>query len=1289
MNGRTRTWLAARAAKLSAWILLAAGAALSLPMRASAEEARWIWSPDHGKQAVPTGAACHFRKSINVRNPEAGQLAIIADDQYELYINGRRIGTGEATRKLDEYDISRYLIRGNNIIAIRVINQSGNTAALAARVSIRDRGQWGSYSTDSTWKTSLRALPLWNTMLYNDQAWQLSQSYGELGSTAPWDRRDTVPAKEIAKSERFTIDPNFDVQMVMAGEQTGSLIAMTFNEFGHILAAKEGGGLLLIYDANGDKVPERVRTYCDKVQNIQGILALNGDVFVTGEGPEGYGLYRLSDKDRDGVLENVRTLVRFKCTVGEHGPHGIVLGPDGLIYIVVGNHSTLDREYESGSPHRGYYDSDLVPKYEDPGGHAVGIKAPGGAIIRTDTEGSGVQLVAGGLRNPYDLVFNKDGELFTHDADMESDEGTSWYRPTRFCHVIPGGEYGWRSGWSKWPEYYVDTLPAALETGRGSPAGMVAYNHFMFPVRYHGAVFTADWSQGRILVVKLKRSGASYTASSEVFLEGNPLNVTDLEVGPDGWLYFATGGRGTSGGIYRVTWKGQVPKEIVDIGTGLTAVIRQPQSSSSWSRQNIAGLRKQLGTKWDESLAGVLRTASNPPNYRLQALDLLQLYGPAPTPELLVELSREPNEVIRGRAAELMGMHASKSTHERLVELLDDSDRAVRRKACEALARADQAPPLDKLQVMLGSDDRFEAWAARRVLERMNSPEWRDKLFASKNHRHQIQGALALMIAQPSRENSLAVLEQLSKTMRGFVSDRDFLDILRVMQVAVSRGKLQPEEIPGLRQQLAEEFPSGDALMNRELVRLLAYLQDSTLIERFLTYLKSDAAEVDKLHVAMYLRFIDKGWTPQQRLDLLAFYEDANKHKGGGSYSRYIVNVTRDFCQQLNEEESRLVLTQGQKWPNAALGALFKLPPQLDDPLRSSLTALDAQLTLAGGSAVVLPGASEAAGSINRLQIGIVAVLARSGDEDSLAYLRKVWNESPERRQSVAMGLAQHPGGENWKYLLNTLPILEPAAAREICAKLTEVDLNPSEPEPYRQAILLGLKMRKKEPEKENSAENALGLLHFWTGEQFAANEPEDKQLEGWQKWFAEKFPGEPEAKLPPESESAKYTVDELLEYLASDDAHGDLTRGANVFLKAQCARCHRFQGQGESLAPDLTTITKRFTRRELLESILHPSAVISSQYASKSIITTDGRQITGLVMPGAAGETVVLQSNGERVTLQPREIEMISPSKLSAMPAGLLDPLTPEEIADLMALLQGTSKPASLSRRPTATGIK
>lgn len=926
--------------------------------------------------------------------------------------------------------------------------------------------------------------------------------------------------------------------------------------------------------------------------------------------------------------------------------------------------------------HRDYYDSDLVPKYEDPGGHAVGIKAPGGVIIRTDTEGSGVQLVAGGLRNPYDLAFNREGDLFVHDADMESDEGTSWYRPTRVNHIVAGGEYGWRSGWSKWPEYFYDSLPALVETGRGSPAGITAYNHFMFPVRFHGALFTADWSQGRILAIKLKRSGASYTATSEVFLEGNPLNVTDLEVGPDGWLYFCTGGRGTGGGIYRVTWKGQVPKEVTDLGTGLTAVIRQPQAGSSWARQNIAALRKQLGASWDSSLVGVARTSANPPQYRLQALDLLQLYGPTPTPELLIELSREPSEAVRGRAADLMGMHSSKATQQRLIELLDDTDRAVRRRACEALARADQAPPLERVLALVASDDRYEAWAARRILERMDIDDWKARVLQPKNHRLLVQGGLALMLAHPSRENALAVVDQVSQAMGTFVSDRDFVDLLRLTHVTMVRGGLKPDDVPALRKQLADEFPSGDSLMNRELARLLGYLQESSIIDRYLAYLKSGAPDMDKLHVAMQLRFIEQGWTPEQRLDLLAYYEEANKRKGGGSYARYIINVTRDTCLQLTADESLLVLAQGHKWPNAGLGALYKLPKDLDETTRGILFALDEKL------------AGDQADSAQRLQVGILAVLARSGDPASLAYLRKVWDEWPERRQAATLGLAQHPSGENWPYLVKSLAFLDPAAGREICAKLTYVDQAPDEPEPYRQAILMGLKMRKKDVEKPDAAENAIGLLQYWTGEELAKGLSEEKQLEAWQKWFAQKHPGALEAKLPEVSENAKYTVEDLVEYLSGDQADGVASRGAAVFVKAQCAKCHRFEGQGESLGPDLTTVASRFTRKELIESIVHPSHIISSQYASKTVLTVDGRQITGLVIPGASGEMTVVLPSSERITLPQRQVQMTKPSKLSGMPDGLLDPLTLEEVADLFAYLQMRTKAPSLTRRPVE-GVK
>ena len=207
----------------------------------SAQEAQWIWTPEQTKDQIPVGS-CHFRKDFQLRSPESGSITIAADDTYELRVNGRSVGTGGGWKKLVEYDVSRFLVRGKNLIAIKVTNSRGPTAGLAARVMVKDDGgKWSSFSTDQTWKTSTRPLPLWDTAIYNDSRWDLANVFGQLGQTVPWDRGEEVAKEEVSKSERFKISDEFTVQMVVDGEETGSLISMAFNEFGQVIASKEGG----------------------------------------------------------------------------------------------------------------------------------------------------------------------------------------------------------------------------------------------------------------------------------------------------------------------------------------------------------------------------------------------------------------------------------------------------------------------------------------------------------------------------------------------------------------------------------------------------------------------------------------------------------------------------------------------------------------------------------------------------------------------------------------------------------------------------------------------------------------------------------------------------------------------------------------------------------------------------------------------------------------------------------------------------------------------------------------
>lgn len=1241
----------------------------SVAGRAFGQEAQWIWSPQHEPGHVPH-VACHFRKTIVVRSPQQGQISIVADDSYDLFVNGRKVGSGESSERFQDHNVSRFLNSGRNIIAIRVNNTRGATAGVAARVMIKGPDDdWNTYSTDQTWKTNLRPLPLWNTALYNDGRWVHAAELGRLGETPPWDVREEVAESERGQStERFKIADEFKVEQLIVGDHCGSLIAMTFNEFGHLIASREGGPLILIFDDNSDGQLDTVRDYCTKVENTQGILALNGEVFVTADGPDGAGLYRLRDLDRDGLLEDVKILIRFGESMAEHGAHGLALGPDGLIYVVVGNFGASELEFDENSPQQHIYEGDLLrPRYEDPSGHATGMRAPGGIVLRTDLEGSTVELYASGFRNAYDLAFDREGELFVHDSDMETDIGTPWYRPNRLYHVTPGAEFGWRSGWAKFPEYYSDALPGILDTGRGSPTGCVVYNHFAYPTRYHGTIFLGDWSEGRILAVSTKRSGASYTATPEVFLEGRPLNVTDLAVGPSGALYFSTGGRGTEGGVYRVVWTGTVPDAVSNLGQGMSRAIRQPQLDTAWSRQEIAQIQASLGEDWGKQLRGVARSSANPWYYRCRALELMQLFGPSPTPGMLVRLSKDGNEIVRAKATELMGLHSDDQTPYRLRELLQDPDRHVRRTACEALVESGQTAPFESLEKMLTSDDRYEVWAARRVLEQSPVQDWREQVLTSDQHRVFIQGSMSLVVHEPSREHSLAVAERFYEMLGDFITDKDFIDLLRLLQLALQQGDIGADDIRELCDALGEEFPSSDNRMNRELIRLLAYLQVDAPIDRYLEFLRSDADHLEKLHLAMHLRYLENGWTVDRRMELLEFYEAARRRDDGGAASEYLANVQRDFGRTFPPEDGLAVLATGQRWPEAAVGVLYTLPDRLDQNTTRTLMDLDHRLV--GDT------------SATALRAGILAVLARAADEESLQYLRHVWETEPERRETAALGLAQFPGDTNWTYLVKSLPILEGPAATDVLRRLHEIDLIPQTAEPYRQVILHALGLSK------TGTPAALELLSRWTGQPVLFEEGKfEDAIAIWQDWFAAEYPDAAPPVLPIAAPTSRWTFEELSEHLAHDTAAaGSPEAGARAYTKARCDKCHRFDGRGESLGPDLTGINKRFMKKEVLQSIVYPSHIISDQYAAKTVVTRSGRTFVGIVSTGPLGRITVLDNRGDKHSLAEADIETIAPNRQSAMPEGLLDSLTLVEISDLFAYL-GLLPAESVARRDDGT---
>ena len=116
-----------------------------------------------------------------------------------------------------------------------------------------------------------------------------------------------------------------------------------------------------------------------------------------------------------------------------------------------------------------------------------------------------------------------------------------------------------------------------------------------------------------------------------MFLEGQPLNVTDIAVGPDGWLYFCTGGRDTEGGIYRVVWDGEVPADVKNLGEGIAAALQQPQLNSAWARQHVALLKKQLGANWEPELVKMAEADDAPTANRAAGPRLVATLRPLPS----------------------------------------------------------------------------------------------------------------------------------------------------------------------------------------------------------------------------------------------------------------------------------------------------------------------------------------------------------------------------------------------------------------------------------------------------------------------------------------------------------------------------------------------------------------------------------------------------------------------------------------------------------------------------------
>jgi putative heme-binding domain-containing protein len=386
------------------------------------------------------------------------------------------------------------------------------------------------------------------------------------------------------------------------------------------------------------------------------------------------------------------------------------------------------------------------------------------------------------------------------------------------------------------------------------------------------------------------------------------------------------------------------------------------------------------------------------------------------------------------------------------------------------------------------------------------------------------------------------------------------------------------------------------------------------------------------------LRLLHDGWTPAQKKEMANWYEGTKTWTGGHSYTPFLENIFRQWLACCDLADRKEILADGEHHPLATLVLAQRLQNDLQPELLPELKALAERMNTAKG---LFRG--------DDLRRAVLDALVKTALKDKSA--------------------------KSFAYLVEGLGTPNRLLLSDVVEALQKVPAMPAKDDaaPYRAALLAANNL-----DAGNRWQVVL-LLRHWSGDRhFGGDEGDWKvELSAWAKWFGQAFPKEPalpnvDGDKPTES---KYKYADLLAFVEKGAGKtGDPARGRLIFDKAQCVKCHKYGTVGEGVGPDLTTLSKRFKRADVLESIVYPSKVISDQYRSTLIVTKKGQQVNGLAAVQGDNVTVLL-SDGSKVTLKKDEIEQQYASLVSVMPERLLDLLDKTEIADLFAYLE--SEPA------------
>jgi quinoprotein glucose dehydrogenase len=437
----------------------------------------------------------------------------------------------------------------------------------------------------------------------------------------------------------------------------------------------ESERIRLLEDRSGTGRADRATVFSDGYRNLcegigAGILVRNGEVWYSCIP----NLWYLKDTDGDGQADVRKALHHgFGVHLGASGHdfHGLRFGPDGKLYMSHGD--------------RGFH--------VEADGKVVSFP-DGGGVLRCNPDGSELEIVCVGLRNPQELQFDQYGNLFTGDNNISKapDVGET----CRWTYVVEGADYGWRIGyqfmqsggaWCAEDQWKLEAgfqVPHVARLGHG-PSGVTVHPGVAaIPERYRNHFFMCDYPGG-IWSFEMKPKGASFEmVNVEKFLW--ELQSPDVDFGPDGAMYVADWvGMWDKVDKGRI-WKLADPERLKDpavlevktlIAEGMTGreaaeLVRLCGHADQRVRQ---AAQFELVARKDAAALAALTDAGRAPLARIHGVWGL---GQLKAKDQLLSLLGDADPEVRAQAAKTLGGLKTVLAYDRFVALLKDESPRVR-----------------------------------------------------------------------------------------------------------------------------------------------------------------------------------------------------------------------------------------------------------------------------------------------------------------------------------------------------------------------------------------------------------------------------------------------------------------------------------------------------------------------------------------------------------------------------------------------------------------------------------